>query len=101
MGLARENDLHRLEAIGEQFTNPRNIIENEIGALVAREAPSETEREYLGIKQSAQCNHALRTHTFLGPFFTSAFIDLINQEPLQAHAHSPEIPIGDHIHPLP
>src|SRR5580658_6761161 len=101
MGLARENDLHWLEAIGEQMPDALNVIENEIGALVACETPCETERENLGIKQSAERDHALRAYTFFGPFYASAFVDLIDQQALEAHTHSPELLIRYLIHPLP
>ena len=58
MGLAREHDLERTLGIREQARQPLGVAEEQIGALVGREAPREADRQGVWIERRTQPSQA-------------------------------------------
>ena len=97
MRLARENQLHRPLRIGEQPNQPIRIVQQQVGPLVGREAPRESQRQRVVIEDRRQpptCGSAL------GGELTR--IALMHMRPISVFArfvaHLPELRVAQLAH---
>ena len=67
MRLAGEDDLHRAAAGVQDAHQPLRVVEDQLGPLVAGEAPREADRQRVGIEQRAGGDDARRADALFLP----------------------------------
>ena len=90
MRLAREDDLDGTARVGQETPQPFRIMEEQVGALVGREAPGETDREHGRGKERARCSQFRRIVPFVVPAVPGFLTDVVKEQMAEAVVDRPQ-----------
>ena len=95
VGLTGEDDLQRTPGVLEHAEEPLDVMEDQRGPLVRREAPREADGERLGVEQRAGREQLCRFGEPADPAQAGAFADQPDEGALQLEMDAPELVVAN------